>query len=116
MDVWMSILPMQATEMAHPDIPARTDAVSKRVDFSMYVYFCQCRPMETTQDNRIDQMRVCMYGCMYVCMYVCGCTDVWMYGCRETHFDPFWHHTQNAAKIAPRRLILSLVSNKGQSN
>ena len=46
MDVWMSILPMQATEMAHPYIPPRTDAVSRNSEIPMYVYFCPCRPME----------------------------------------------------------------------
>ena len=39
MYVWMSILPTQATEMAHPYIPTRTDAVSESDDFSMYAYF-----------------------------------------------------------------------------
>ena len=29
MYVWLSILPMQATEKAHSDIPTRTDAVSE---------------------------------------------------------------------------------------
>ena len=47
MDVWMPILPMQATEMAHPYIHTWTDAVSKWAKIFMYVYFCPCRPRET---------------------------------------------------------------------
>jgi hypothetical protein len=39
MYVWMSILPMQATKMAHPYIHTWDHAVSKIDDFSMYVYF-----------------------------------------------------------------------------
>ena len=39
MDVWMSELPMQATEIAHPYIPTRTDAVSESGEIPMYVYF-----------------------------------------------------------------------------
>ena len=37
MDVWMPILPMQTTEIAHPDIHTWTGAVSERDDFFMYV-------------------------------------------------------------------------------
>ena len=48
MYVWMSILPTQATEMAHPDIHTRTHAVSENDDFSMYV----CRPMENCYSRK----------------------------------------------------------------
>ena len=47
MDVWMSELPMQATEMAHPYIHTRTDAISGNVDFFMYVYFSMACIEET---------------------------------------------------------------------
>ena len=47
MYVWMSILPTQATEMVHPYIHTRTDAISESDEFPMYVYFSSPCIVET---------------------------------------------------------------------
>ena len=46
MDVWVPILPMQATEMAHPDIHTWLDAVSKRDEF---LHVCLLLPMQAEE-------------------------------------------------------------------
>ena len=43
MYVWMSILPTQATEIAHPDIHTRSHAVSEIVDF---FHVCLLLPLQ----------------------------------------------------------------------
>jgi hypothetical protein len=62
MDVWMPILPTRATEMAHPDIRTWADAVSARVIFFTYVYFCPCGPRKRSYTHENITIHTYIHG------------------------------------------------------